>query len=284
MSDRSLIDTYLVAGQFRVEGWLDPYSADFVRAIADIQRGADLGGAVGEIGVHHGKLFLVLMLTRAPGEAAFAIDVFEDQKQNLDGSGMGDRAAFERNLRHWGKGADDIRVIPASSLSLQPDDILRPCGRVRLASIDGGHTAECVRNDLRLIEATLTDDGVIVLDDYFNPEWPGVSTGVAEYLLCGEGALRPFRDQSEQGVLLLPASRCLLSFDDRFLWWVQQVEIQRPVRQRRRRLRRAAGSPRPRRLREGKAQTDPPGALPLCRERVASLRSSGTPTVTGYLN
>lgn len=192
MSGRSLIDTYLVAGQFRVEGWLDPYSADFVRAIADIQRRAGLGGAVGEIGVHHGKLFLVLTLTRAPGEGAFAIDVFEDQKQNLDGSGMGDRVAFERNLRYWGEGTNDIRLIPASSLSLQPDDILRPCGRVRLASIDGGHTAECVRNDLALIEATLTDDGVVVLDDYFNPEWPGVSTGVAEYLLRGEGALCPF--------------------------------------------------------------------------------------------
>ena len=67
-----------------------------------------------------------------------------------------------------------------------------PCGQVRLMSIDGGHTEECVLNDLRLADAALAGAGVAVIDDYFNAEWPGVSTGVAHFLVQGEGKLRPF--------------------------------------------------------------------------------------------
>ncbi|HEV2069230.1 MAG TPA: hypothetical protein VGR26_05515 [Acidimicrobiales bacterium] len=34
-------------------------------------------GSVGEIGVHHGKLFLLAYLASRRDEAAFAVDVFE---------------------------------------------------------------------------------------------------------------------------------------------------------------------------------------------------------------
>lgn len=192
MATDRLIESYVTTGQHRIEGWLDPYSADFVRAVSEIQRRARIVGAVGEIGVHHGRLFLLLMLGRGPGEKAFAVDVFDHQDRNLDRSGLGDRDVFEANIRRWGGRVEEMCIIAASSLTLRPDDIIGPCGRVRLASIDGGHTSDCVLNDLRLIDAVLADAGVAVIDDYFNPEWPGVSTGVAQFLLPGEARIRPF--------------------------------------------------------------------------------------------
>jgi hypothetical protein len=42
------------------------------------------------------------------------------------------------------------------------------------------------------METVLTHQGVVVVDDFFNPRWPDVSTGVAKYLLSPSSTLRPF--------------------------------------------------------------------------------------------
>ena len=43
-----------------------------------------------------------------------------------------------------------------------------------------------------MVEAILTDRGVIIIDDYFNEYWPEVSSGVQRYLRSGNSKLRPF--------------------------------------------------------------------------------------------
>jgi hypothetical protein len=58
-------------------------------------------------------------------------------------------------------------------------------------SIDGAHTEEATINDLRLAEAVLLQDGIVILDDCFNEAWPEVCAGVANYI-CGEHKLVPF--------------------------------------------------------------------------------------------
>jgi hypothetical protein len=186
------VDRYLIFGQRRVEGWLEPYSADFIRMLSESQRDAGFRGAVGEIGVHHGKLLILLACTAAADERVFAIDVFENQSLNTDRSGRGDRLQFMRNLHRWYEKPGDVEVISISSLEIKPSDIIAACGQVRLASIDGGHTEECTLNDLRLVEGILTPEGVAIVDDYFNQNWPDVSTGVAKYLLESNSKLRPF--------------------------------------------------------------------------------------------
>lgn len=70
--------------------------------------------------------------------------------------------------------------------------MLEAVGPCRLVSVDGGHTEECTRSDLALAEAVLAPGGVAILDDYFNPEWPDVSTGAARYCLDPSTVLRPF--------------------------------------------------------------------------------------------
>jgi hypothetical protein len=63
------------------------------------------------------------------------------------------------------------------SQQVKPDDILTTVGEARLFSIDGGHWAEVVRNDLSIAENSLAEHGVIALDDFHRPEWPEVSAG-----------------------------------------------------------------------------------------------------------
>lgn len=183
---------YLKQGQRRVGGWLFPYSATFIDDLGALQREAGIAGAVGEIGVHHGKLFILMALGRKPGERAIAIDVFDDQHLNLDESGNGDRVIFERNIGRWLKDASDVRILQRSSFDVTPADIIDSVGPLRMASIDGGHTEDCVVNDFGLIESVLAPKGVVILDDYFNEYWPDVASGVARYMMEPASRLRPF--------------------------------------------------------------------------------------------
>ena len=189
----SLRQTYLKRGYRKVGGWLFPYSATFINSLLDLQLEAGVRGAVGEIGVHHGKLFILLALGRRSDEAAFAIDVFGDQHLNADDSGSGDRGIFLANTRRWlVTETGRLDVLQRSSLDVRPEDILERSGPVRVVSIDGGHTEECVINDLMLMQSVLAPKGVVILDDHFNEFWPEVSSGVARYLHDPAARLRPF--------------------------------------------------------------------------------------------
>jgi hypothetical protein len=146
-----------------VHGWLRPECAVLVTRLADAQR---IAGSVGEIGVHHGKFFILLSVLRRSGESGVAVDLFEDQAHNIDQSGAGDRGIFEANLRRFG--ADEgISVQSADSTRVQRQQLLDWANgqRFRLFSVDGG---------------------LVILDDYFNEAWPGVSEGTNRYLAAHE--------------------------------------------------------------------------------------------------
>jgi hypothetical protein len=175
----------------RVRGWLDRYSAVFIADLCRYQSEHGIFGPVVEIGVHLGRLFLLLNLARLPDEKSLAIDVFSDQHLNTDESGFGNREQFLSNVAKW-CGDQNIEVIQKSSLDLTTREILGRVGPCRIMSIDGGHTEECVLNDLRLAEGVLVDTGVVVLDDFFNQSWPGVASGASSYMLDQTTALRPF--------------------------------------------------------------------------------------------
>jgi hypothetical protein len=183
--------TYLNWGMKTVDGWLNPLSAQFIAGLSAAQRKLGITGSVGEIGVHHGKLF-ILMHCDADHSRSFAIDVFDDQHLNTDQSGKGSYNHFVRNVRRWCGTSDNVEIIKRSSLDVKPSDIKSVVGDVRLFSIDGGHTEECTLNDLRLAEATVSDHGVVVIDDVYNQQWPGVLTGLARYLTQDGSTLRPF--------------------------------------------------------------------------------------------
>ena len=65
-------------------------------------------------------------------------------------------------------------------------------GPVRIFSIDGSHTLETTLKDLKLAaDECLDKKGVVILDDCFNPDWPGCISGLAKYLSTS-GQVVPF--------------------------------------------------------------------------------------------
>ena len=51
--------------------------------------------------------------------------------------------------------------------------------------IDGDHSAEGVAIDLVLAETIVAPDGIVVLDDYGDSNWPGVEQAVEAHLAAG---------------------------------------------------------------------------------------------------
>ena len=179
---------YLELGIKTIEGWLSPTTASIIAHLLVEQARVGLRHDTCEIGVHHGKLFLILANALVGDECAVAVDVFADQEKNVDRSGSGDRIVLERNLARYASGAN-VRIIPESSLDLQGLGFLS--NRFRLISVDGGHTAPTVENDLRLAERTLVTGGIVALDDILSSHWTGVLTGLHRYVAAG-GTLVPF--------------------------------------------------------------------------------------------
>jgi methyltransferase family protein len=182
--DTSRITDYVLDNKSHraVTGWLNEGAISTVIAFAKWQEDNHVFGDVAEIGVHHGKFFILLANLRREGERAFAVDVFDDQHLNPDRSGCGDLARFADNLGLYADRAD-VEILKKDSTQLTRGDFYRGRkGGIRLFSVDGSHTATHTLSDLTIASQLLSRDGIICLDDFYNPEWPGVQEGFYRFL------------------------------------------------------------------------------------------------------
>lgn len=223
-----------------VEGWLSGDAVWPIIEIAQQQLEDGTETAIGEIGVHHGQLFLLLALASTGEEPCVGVDLFENQDENVDNSGRGDREILEGHLERFGIDDDRVRLLTRNSLTLAAGELLEAAGgrRFRLFSVDGGHTPEITINDLRLAAEIMTEDGVIILDDLFSQMWPGVMTGFTRFMadnpnrlfpfaLCGNKALLSTnREGAERWLdLLKPAADYYLSRTDELFGHPVQILI-----------------------------------------------------------
>jgi hypothetical protein len=105
-------------------------------------------------------------------------DIFGDQAMNVSQSGGGDKSVFLGNCTRI-LGNPSIQIFEKLSTDLTVDEIGRT---YRLFHVDGGHSYEEALADLLLAKQALRDYGVIVLDDPFRHEWPGVTEAIIEFL------------------------------------------------------------------------------------------------------
>ena len=171
-----------------VDGWLEDTSALVTAHLLEAQTKMDLRGNMLEIGVHHGRYFLVLATALEDQEYAVAVDVFDDQSKNTTASGRGNWSVFIQNVARFAPLAR-VHVVNADSSTLGHDFVARFHG-MRCVSIDGGHDRATTCSDLRLAERLMVDGGIVALDDIYRPDWSGVTAGLARYFHQG-GQLVP---------------------------------------------------------------------------------------------
>jgi hypothetical protein len=186
--ERSFLQAYLAAFN-DISGWFQFDAGLMFIAYNQFLADRGIAGDTLEIGVHHGLSAILVAALRGPDGRFSAVDLFEElQDRNVSGSGHGDRAVFERNMRRFHPDLEFMSVIARPSGELRARDLGR---RFSFCHIDGGHSRRETLSDLTLADSILMPGGLVALDDYFNAQFPGVSEGVAEFMLGHPGALRP---------------------------------------------------------------------------------------------
>ena len=178
---------YCCQGHETVKGWVEPGVLTLVSLVCAAQEVMQVAGPVAEIGIHQGRFFIALMLAKKNCQGV-AVDVFEEQHLNPDGSGRGDYDVFTANLDRFGIASSDVAILKSDSKILKGSDITAPfAAGISIFSVDGAHAVEYTISDLNLAAAALNANGVIILDDYFNLRWPGVSEGLFRWLETTSG-------------------------------------------------------------------------------------------------
>ena len=179
-----------------IEGWFIKTIADVMVLIDLSQQQNRIGGSVAEIGVYKGKSFIPILSLCKEQELALAVDCFEKTEFNRDFSGFG--AQYEQFLENVKKYAPQashrVRVMQGDSMSFDYSSYLEQVNgdKIRIFSIDGGHSAEATQDDMRKAYQCLQDGGVIIIDDFFNSSWPGVGEGVHRFMIKEQPNLKPF--------------------------------------------------------------------------------------------
>ena len=77
---------------------------------------------------------------------------------------------------------DGVVLHQGDSTKLEPPTAVGnwSAATIRFFTVDGGHTEEIVFSDMQLAEATLAEGGIVIADDVFNQQWPGVAVGHSE--------------------------------------------------------------------------------------------------------
>ena len=179
------LNAYLSKGIHAVNGWCIPQLWQTIwplyREIGD--------GPVAEIGLYEGKFFIGLCKTfgTRPENRAAAIDVFDMQQFNLDGAGVGKMDVVKRNLATHGIDEGVVEFVQADSLALthrDADRLVTEIGQFNFFSVDGCHEVVHTVNDIEFAMSVTANHGIIAVDDYTNPNWPGVQEALNSQTKC----------------------------------------------------------------------------------------------------
>ena len=162
-----------------IPGWMNLDDLAHFTLVLQTQTAAGLHGHLLEIGCYHGRSAAAMAMQLQPGERLWLVDAFD-----LPGTERyGDRPSPEAVRANLARAApsltpDRVEIIYADSRSLS-----LPSGlRLRFAHIDGGHEPDTVLADLATCAAHLLPAGILAVDDYAHPQYPGVTAAVDAFL------------------------------------------------------------------------------------------------------
>ncbi len=170
------VDHYLDHGFLEVRGMSSRFAAAICARLLRIQSEAGIQGGAAEIGTFEGRFFIALAKAMQPGEALLGIDSFD-----WPDAGIIER--FKNNCTLHGLKPESYEALKVDSRRLSAEDILsRTGGKVRFIHVDGEHTDDHLKRDIRLAYQVTSEQGLIILDDMLHPGYPTLILTVQEFL------------------------------------------------------------------------------------------------------
>ncbi len=155
-----------------IEGWFGDGAIAVWDALLDFQRRSRVSGHMLEIGVHHGKSAALMAMYAQPGSKVVLVD-YALKTAKIERAISSARPAA---------GAEFITVNGDSrELGVNPI-VVQTYRQHRWIHIDGEHTAGAVTNDLRVANQLSSNEGVVVVDDFFSWLYPQVTEAVLRHV------------------------------------------------------------------------------------------------------
>ncbi|WP_269608945.1 class I SAM-dependent methyltransferase [Prochlorococcus marinus] len=155
-----------------LEGWFFPQDMLSLAIFNELHSKNNIKGHIVEIGVYKGKSFSFLSHFIKDTENLYGYDTFPEdfyESTNLALENYGANVQYE--------------LIKADTSELNNDDIKAKIdGKgIRILHIDAGHEYHEVFHSLLSFSPYVINNGIIVVDDYQDPEFPGIEAAVLDF-------------------------------------------------------------------------------------------------------
>ena len=180
----NFVDKFISEIEGRIKGWLFKADTLCLWYIDSLQKANGVHGDLCEIGVYHGKSLLLMANFRRPEETIYGFDDFADEKDRI----------VRETLESYAYSTEQVELIAGDTQKLDAEKLKSTISApIRYLHVDGGHTYDECMHDLVSFAPLLGRGAVIVVDDYYDREYPGVTSAVNAYCRSREGrAFRPF--------------------------------------------------------------------------------------------
>ncbi len=138
-----------------------------------------LTGDLLEIGSYHGRSTAVMCQALEPGERIHVCDAFENEGAS-EFAVKPTPEGLLRNIRRVNPDIDPAAIVIHNCLSQQL--VLPDAQKFRFIHIDGGHDDATCYGDLQIAHRHILPGGVVVIDDYCHPHYPGVTSATDRFL------------------------------------------------------------------------------------------------------
>ena len=145
--------------------WID--HVIFHELLKNVQK--DITGDIAELGTANGKSAIAISNYKRQSDNLYLFDISQEFAESAN-----------TNIIHYGT-PHNIHWHVQDSYSMTSDDI--KVNKLRFMHIDGAHEHTPVLKDILNFSQHVADNGVMVLDDFNDPEYIGVQSAVIHFLL-----------------------------------------------------------------------------------------------------
>ena len=179
-----------------INGWFSPASHGFFSFFLDAQNKLCIQGSLGEIGVWEGKSATIICNFACEKENVFLIDpLIEKNKETI-------LRNIDSVCRRIPEKLQFCNYVSDSFLKINSNPEL--INSFRFFHIDGCHTGTNVYSDMELADKLLSEDSILVVDDFFNPGYPQITEAVYRFIFMNPYKFRIFFEAFNKAYLCRP--------------------------------------------------------------------------------
>lgn len=161
----------------KIQGMMNRLAGASFLSVLHEQKRLGIKGDLVEFGVYKGKSAFILANCTVPDETLALVDI----------KILPEVADIKKLL-------PDVQIHEKSSIKFFNSRKLSKTfeNKVRFLHVDGSHTFDNVTEDLEIAEALVSENGLVVLDDFLNPHYPQVQAATYRHLYVGNSRFSVF--------------------------------------------------------------------------------------------